>query len=134
MDVENLVKESGARADAHGAAALQRHIKIYIAVFAGLLAGTIATVAAWKWGHFESIAITIAVALFIAVVKAFLVAGFFMHLISERKAIYVILLACVLFFAGLMYLTVWSRDQTPHGTEFWEGKHSPPPAQTQDVH
>ncbi len=116
MSVENLIKESGAGADAHGVAALQRHIKIYIAVFAGLLAGTIATVAAWKWGHFESIAITIAVALFIAVVKAFLVAGFFMHLISERKMIYGIMVFTAFFFVGLMFLTIWSFADFPRLT------------------
>jgi caa(3)-type oxidase subunit IV len=54
--------------------------------------------------------LTIAVALFIATVKAFLVAGYFMHLISERKMIYGILAATVFFFAGLMYLTVWSMQ------------------------
>jgi hypothetical protein len=38
------------------------------------------------------------------------VAGYFMHLISEKKMIYGILLATVFFFAGLMYLTVWSMN------------------------
>ena len=104
----------------------RRHIRIYIAVFVALLVGTIATVAAWKWGHFSTLTLTIAVALFIAVIKASLVAGFFMHLVSERKAIYAILGATVIFFTGLMYLTVWSRDQHPQGTEFWYDK----PAQT----
>jgi hypothetical protein len=41
-----------------------------------------------------------------------------MHLMSERKTIYAILLTTVFFFAGLMYLTVWSRDEMPRGT-FW---------------
>ncbi len=100
----------------------KRHIRVYIAVFVALLVGTVTTVAAWKWGHFSTITLTIAVALFIAVIKASLVAGFFMHLVSERKAIYAILGATVIFFAGLMYLTVWSRDQNPHGTEFWYGQ------------
>jgi caa(3)-type oxidase subunit IV len=96
----------------------KRHIKVYIAVFCALLAGTLATVAAWKWGHFSTLSLTIAVALFIACVKAFLVAAFFMHLISERKAIYAILATTVIFFAGMMYITAWSHGQTPRGTEF----------------
>ena len=104
----------------------KRHIKIYIAVFCALLFGTIATVSAWKWGHFSTLTLTIAVALFIACVKAFLVAGFFMHLITERKAIYAILGATVIFFAGLMYMTAWSHDQTPRGTEFWDNAPAQP--------
>ena len=51
-----------------------------------------------------------AIALFIASIKAFLVAGYFMHLMSEKKMIYGILLATVFFFAGLMYLTIWSMN------------------------
>ena len=56
-----------------------------------------------------------------------LVAGFFMHLISEKKAIYAILLATVFFFAGMMYLTVWSRGEMPTGTRY-VGKVSQPNA------
>ena len=48
-----------------------------------------------------------------------LVAGFFMHLISEKKAIYAVLLATVFFFAGMMYLTVWARDEMPRGTKYF---------------
>lgn len=99
---------------------VKKHLKVYILVFVALLIGTLVTVGAWKWGHFSTITLTIAVALFIACIKAFLVAGFFMHLISERKAIYAIIGATVIFFTGLMYLTVWSRDQTPQGTVFWD--------------
>ena len=60
--------------------------------------------------HIDSVALTVAIALFIACIKGFLVAGYFMHLISERKMIYGILIATVFFFAGLMYLTVWSMQ------------------------
>lgn len=94
---------------------LSRQVKIYICVFIGLLVGTVLTVAMY-YVHFASMAVTVSIALFIATVKAFLVAGFFMHLISERKAIYTILVATVFFFAALMYLTVWSRGQVPSGT------------------
>jgi len=97
----------------------KKHLRVYIAVFVALLAGTLATVAAWKWGHFQTLTLTIAVALFIAAIKAFLVAAFFMHLISERKAVYGVVGVTVIFFAGLLFLTIWSRHQTPRGTEFW---------------
>lgn len=106
-------------ADAHSLEDFKRHIKVYIAVFVALLVGTVITVAAWKWGNFPAMWLTIAVALFIAVIKSFLVAGYFMHLMSERKTIYAVLAVTVFFFAGMMYLTVWSRGEMPRGTAYW---------------
>lgn len=92
--------------DAHD---FQHHVKRYLFVFYALIVGTIVTVLASRV-HFNSVALTVAIALLIATVKAFLVAGYFMHLISEKKMIYGILLATVFFFAGLMYLTIWSMN------------------------
>ena len=97
---------------------LSRQVRIYLCVFIGLLVGTVLTVAMY-YVHFASMAVTVTIALFIATVKAFLVAGFFMHLISERKAIYTVLVATVFFFAAMMYLTVWARDQVPRGTAYY---------------
>ena len=94
---------------------LSRHIKVYILVFVALLFGTCLTVTMY-YCHFQSMAVTITIALFIATVKAFLVAGFFMHLISE--AIYSILAATAFFFAALMYLAVWARGEMPKGTTY----------------
>src|SRR5205814_73233 len=68
---------------------IAKHVKVYITVFIALLAGTLLTVTMY-YLHFNSVAVTIAIALFIATVKASLVAGFFMHLVSERKVIYAI--------------------------------------------
>ena len=45
--------------------------------------------------------------------KAFLVAGYFMHLISERKMVYGILAFTTFFVTGLMFLTVWSFANFP---------------------
>jgi cytochrome c oxidase subunit 4 len=88
---------------------VSKHVRTYLFVFVSLLVGTIITVG-MNSVHFDKMSVTIAVALFIAAIKAFLVAGYFMHLISEKKMIYAILGATVFFFAGLMYLTVWSMD------------------------
>src|SRR5881397_698602 len=112
-----------ARAHAHD---ISKHVKIYIAVFIGLLIGTVLTVAMYSV-HFENMAVTITIALFIATVKAFLVAGFFMHLISEKKTIYAVLAATVFFFAAMMYLIVWGRGEVPRGTMYWHGKNSEMP-------
>ena len=96
---------------------ISKHVKVYVAVFVALLVGTILTVTMY-YIHFERMAVTISIALFIATIKASLVAGFFMHLISEKKAIYAILLATVFFFIGMMFLTVWARGEMPAGTRY----------------
>src|SRR5258706_12094719 len=103
--------------DSHDAHDVHKAVKRYMLVFAALLVGTIVTVAVSRPSVAHSLGInsmtlTISIALFIASVKAFLVAGYFMHLISERKMIYGILAATVFFFAGLMYLTIWSMQPT----------------------
>jgi len=90
------------------------HIRRYLYVFAALIVGTAFTVWA-SYIPFHSREINIAVALVIASCKAFLVAGYFMHLISERKMIYGILGFTAFFFVGLMALTLWSfGDFPPH--------------------
>jgi cytochrome c oxidase subunit IV len=101
---------------------IPKQVRAFIWVFVALLVGTVVTVGL-NAVHFDNVAVTVAVALFVAIIKAVLVAGFFMHLISERKAIYAVLLATVFFFAGLMFLTVWARDQVPVGTVY-SSKHA----------
>ncbi len=91
------------------------HVRRYLYVFYSLLAGTVITVLA-SYIPFGNHAINIAVALFIACGKAFLVAGFFMHLISERKLIYGLLAFTIFFFAGLMFLTVCAFADFPRMT------------------
>lgn len=99
---------------------VRKDVRKYIFVFVALLVGTVLTVGMY-YVHIPSVAWTITIALFIATIKAALVAGFFMHLISERKAIYAILLATVFFFAGMMYLIVWHREDVPRRSNWWEG-------------
>jgi len=91
---------------------IAKHVKVYLTVFAGLLLGTILTVAMYSV-HFEQFAITVVVALFIAAVKAFLVAAYFMHLISEKTAIYAIMASTVFFVASLMALTLFAFGDIP---------------------
>lgn len=89
-----------------------QHVRRYLYVFYALLFGTLVTVGA-SFIPFGSRGINIAVALCIAGGKAFLVAGYFMHLISERKMIYGVLAFTGFFFAGLMALTIWSFHDFP---------------------
>jgi cytochrome c oxidase subunit 4 len=95
--------------DNHSPEEIQQHVKRYIFVFVALLVGTVLTVAA-SWLTIESVAVTVAIALFIACIKGFLVAGYFMHLVSEKKMIYGILIATAFFVVGLMFLTISSMN------------------------
>jgi cytochrome c oxidase subunit 4 len=97
-------------ADEH--AHVKEHVRRYLFVFYALLFGTLITVGA-SYIPFGHRAVNIGVALFIASGKAFLVAGYFMHLISERKMIYGILAFTAVFFIGLMFLTLWSFADFP---------------------
>ncbi|HXJ58118.1 MAG TPA: cytochrome C oxidase subunit IV family protein [Verrucomicrobiae bacterium] len=113
--------------DAHSPEAIKKHVRTYLVIFGALLAGTIVTV--WLRSiHFGDFWITVAIALTVATIKASLVAGFFMHLISERKAIYATLATTVFFFAAMMYLTVWARVQVPRGSEYLMRQEVPHPA------
>lgn len=58
----------------------------------------------------------IAMILAVACVNAFIVAGFLMHLLSEKKTIYAVLGFTVFFFAGLMALTIWAMHDMPAGS------------------
>ena len=90
----------------HDAAEIDRHVRIYITVFAALMVLTIVTVAISRFHLREPIAV--AVALIVAGIKGSLVACYFMHLISEKKLIYAVLTVTVVFFAVLMALPVLS--------------------------
>jgi len=54
--------------------------------------------------------------LLVAACNAFLVAGYLMHLISEKKMIYTILAFTVFFVIGLFGLTMWAMNNFPRGT------------------
>jgi cytochrome c oxidase subunit IV len=93
--------------DDHTIEEMRHHIRRYLIVGLALALGTGLTV----WAsliNFGSREINIVVALVIAAAKGFLVAGFFMHLISEKKMIYAVLAFTGFFFTGLFFLTLWS--------------------------
>lgn len=83
---------------------VKKQVRIYISVFVALMALTVVTVAI-SYLHL-SVAASITIALIVASIKGFLVASYFMHLISERKVIYVTLVLTVMFFVVLMFLPV----------------------------
>jgi caa(3)-type oxidase subunit IV len=100
---------------AHAQEDFTHHVRRYLYIFYALLFGTLITVGA-SYIPFGNHAINIGVALAIACAKAFLVAGFFMHLISERKMIYGLLIFTACFFLGLMFLTLSAYADFPRMT------------------
>ncbi len=89
------------------AARVREHLRVYVMVFVALGVLTIVTVAISYLQLPTAWAIT--VAMVVATVKAGLVAGYFMHLISEEKVILWLLILCVAF--------VFSVFAGPLGTE-----------------
>ncbi len=93
------------------AARVKSHLRVYVMVFVALAVLTVVTVAI-SYLHLPT-ALAISVAMVVATVKAGLVAGYFMHLISEEKVILWLLLLCAAFLIYLFLL--------PMGTETGNG-------------
>lgn len=95
----------------HGTESIQEHIKVYLTVFGALAVLTILTVTASYLDVSSSEAIFLA--LTIATIKASLVAGYFMHLITEKQTIVWILILTFFFFLVLMFFPLITvTDQT----------------------
>jgi len=90
--------------------AIRKHVRVYLLVFAGLAVLTVVTVAA-SFLHL-SIPGAVLLALCIAGVKGTLVACYFMHLLTERKALYSVLVLCVVFFLAVLLLPVLTESTT----------------------
>ena len=91
---------------------IDKQVRVYITVFVALMALTIVTVAISYLDLPTAMAIT--VALLVATVKGALVACYFMHLISEKKLIYAVLVLTALFFVVLLALPT-----VTHSNGFW---------------
>ena len=91
---------------------IDKHVRIYITVFVALMALTIITVAVSRF-HLP-IPIAVTVALLVATIKGSLVACYFMHLISEKKLIYAVLVLTAVFFAVLLALPA-----VTHSNGYW---------------
>ena len=98
-------------ADAHD---IQREVRKYYAVFAALLVLSCVTVAVNRLHLSPSRAIGLA--LVIATVKASLVACVFMHLISEKRFIFMVLALTLVCFVTIMLLPTTTRSDPLHGT------------------
>ena len=94
-------------ADHSSPADIDRQVRIYVLVFVSLMALTMVTVAVSRL-HLPTTG-AVAVALAVATVKGGLVAGYFMHLVSERKLIYIVLWITVVFFLAVLLLPLWGH-------------------------
>jgi len=92
---------------------LQRCIYIFIAVLCAISVMIFISYLpqTYTW------AVKVTLILAVACVNAFLVAGFLMHLLSEKKLIYTLLGFTVFFFAGLIGLTLYAMQDFPTGTQ-----------------
>ena len=91
---------------------IDRQVKVYITVFVALMALTLVTVAV---SYLDlSPAMAIALALLVATVKGSLVACYFMHLLSEKRLIYAVLVITAIKFIALLALPALT-----HGNGFW---------------
>jgi caa(3)-type oxidase subunit IV len=85
---------------------IDKHVRTYIIVFVSLMALTVVTVAV---GYLHlPIGQAVSVALLIASIKGGLVASYFMHLISERKLIYAVLVSTVALFVVLLCVPLFT--------------------------
>jgi FtsH-binding integral membrane protein len=92
---------------------LRRCLYIFIAV---ICATSLMIWVSYLPKHY-SWALKVTFILAIACSNAFVVAGFLMHLLSEKKMIYAVLGFTVLFFAGLLGLTLYAMHDFPAGTQ-----------------
>lgn len=94
-------------AHAHGEIDVKKHVRAYMLVFAALAFLTVVTVAV-SYLHLPVVP-AVVLALLIATIKGSLVACYFMHLISERRLIYWILIVTAIFFVGLLLLPTFTE-------------------------
>ena len=91
---------------------IDKQVRIYIVVFVALMALTLVTVAVSYLDLPPGMAI--AVAIFVATIKGSLVACYFMHLISEKKLIYAVLVITAIKFVALLALPAIT-----HSNGYW---------------
>ena len=97
-----MTSEHAADMTSDHAVDIDKHVRVYITVFVALMALTIVTVAVSRFHLPVPIAVT--VALVVATIKGSLVACYFMHLVSEKKLIYAVLMLTAAFFVALLAL------------------------------
>lgn len=87
---------------------VKKHVRQHLLIACGLAIGTLLTL--WtSQTNFGSPGLHIIMTLGVAAVQAFLVAAFFMHLLSEKKMIYSFLVFTAVFFIAMLAITFWAH-------------------------
>lgn len=81
-------------------------------IFVAVACGTLAMVGA-SYAPLSSRGLKVAAILAVACVNAFLVSGYLMHLLNERKTILTVLAFTAILFIGLMGLSIWAQGDVP---------------------
>jgi caa(3)-type oxidase subunit IV len=87
---------------------VKRHLRQHLIIAAGIVIGTLLTLFTSQH-DFGNSGLNIALTLGVASVQAFMVAAFFMHLLSEKKMIYSFLIFTAIFFVVLMGIDYWAH-------------------------
>lgn len=90
----------------------RNYLRRSLCVFAAVLAGTGLMVGV-SLAPLHSQGLRIGLILAVAAGNAVLVGGYLMHLFSEKKMIYTLLLFTAIFFTGLMALTLVAHGDVP---------------------
>lgn len=87
---------------------VKRHVRQHIIIAIMVAVGTLTTI--WtSQTHFGSFSVNVAATLAVAAVQAFMVAAFFMHLLSEKKMIHSFLVFTAVFFVVMMAITIFAH-------------------------
>jgi len=95
---------------------IRKEVKKYFIVFAALLVLTVVTVVASNLQF--GVTLGVIVALIIATIKGYLVACNFMHLSSEKKVVYFVLIIAAVFLIWMMLLFYVSHFDLPEGAHY----------------
>jgi FtsH-binding integral membrane protein len=116
-ELKTINAPSAGGTESHGHAVdLNNYIRTCAYVFAAVIVATALMIWISFLPEHYTWAEKVTFILAVACANAFVVAGFLMHLISEKKMIYTLLAFTVFFFAGLMGLTLYALQDFPTGT------------------
>jgi len=88
---------------------VKKHLQQHVIIAVGIALGSILTIWTSQTDFHQGFALNVGLTLAIAGIQAFLVAAYFMHLLSEKKVIYCFLVFTAVFFIVMIGVTFWAR-------------------------
>ena len=88
---------------------VQKHVQHHVIVAMVLIVGSATTLWTSQTHFFSSFAYNIGATLAVASIQGFLVAAYYMHLLSQKKMIYTFLVFTAIFFIVMIGITFWAR-------------------------